>query len=73
MSNRIVFQNKEFELLSNDELQNLSLNQRKEYFKEFRNRCVELHDNQLNFGQSFIKNHYKRLINFKVGLYFSLR
>lgn len=69
MSNRIVFQNKEFELLSNDELQNLSLNQRKEYFKEFRNRCVELHDNQLNFGQNFIKNHYKRLINFKVGLY----
>ena len=68
MANRIFFQNKEFNLLSDADLQSLSINQRKEYFKKFRDKCAELHDNQLNFGQDFINNYYERLINFKIKL-----
>lgn len=56
------------ELLSSQELENLSISDRKDYFIKLREECLSLRDNQLKIGQSIIKRVYPALRGYKLEL-----
>ena len=54
--------------LSNNELDNLSSLERKEYYENLRNYCLLMKDNQLQIGQGLIKRFYPLLRNYKLEI-----
>ena len=56
------------ELLSSQELENLSISDRKDYFIKLREECLSIRDNQLKIGQGIIKSVYPALRGYKLEL-----
>lgn len=54
--------------LSNKELDNLSVSERKEYYNKLRNYCLSVKDNQLKIGQELIYKFYPLLRNYKLEI-----
>lgn len=55
-------------LLSNKELENLSISDRKYYFEKLREDCLLMKDNQLHVGQELIYKLYPLLRNYKLEI-----
>lgn len=54
--------------LSNKELENYSVSERKEYFQHLRDYCLSIKDYQLQVGQELIHKVYPMFRNYKLGI-----
>ncbi|MBQ6497306.1 MAG: 1-acyl-sn-glycerol-3-phosphate acyltransferase [Bacilli bacterium] len=56
------------EILMDSDLENLSLSDKKDYYKKLREKCLLLKDKQLHVGQGLIKNIYPFFRGYKLEL-----
>ena len=56
------------EILMDSDLENLSLSDKKDYYKRLREKCLLLKDKQLHVGQGLIKNFYPLFRGYKLEL-----
>lgn len=56
------------ELLPNSKIENMSVQERLEYYKKIKEECLLMRDNQLSIGQNIIKYVYPSLRGYKIEI-----